>query len=454
MSAAAIFLGVALVTLVGFFGGLLAKRGRFPDLLALILLGIVIGPINDAFLKWEALSSAVHAIPLATITPVFGALALAVIMFDAGMNLHLHDMAAGLRRAFTHTLLIFLLTVGAVATVATLLLGFPPLVAILFGAILGGISAAVVVSVAQTLPIKAETRTLLTLECIIVDVLSIATAVAVIEAIRGGALDGGKVAQGVAATLAIALVGGLAIGLAFTFALPKFRGVANLYVLSLGALFGTYGLVELLGGSGPMAVLAFGLVLGNSRNSLFGGRDLAPELSDEINHFHRQTSFLVRTFFFVLLGLTFSLAVFQHADVISTTLPGLAAWSGTWRLLALGSLALFAALLLPRLGVVMTSKSLHGDRLAASLVVGRGLGSAVLATFPFTLPAFADATTPYHRALAPYQEIFPTLTSLLVLLTVVTTTLGAIFVARSRRQGSVQLEVEENKPQPAARARP
>lgn len=443
MSAAGAFLGIALVTLIGFFGGLLARRGHFPDLLMLIALGVLVGPMNDEFFRWAALSSALHAFPLDAITPIFGALALAVIMFDAGLNLHLTDMATGLRRALAHTLSVFVLTVAAVAAVSHLVLGFPILIGILFGAILGGISSAVVVSVAQTLPVRPETKTMLTLECVIVDVLSIATAVAVIEAIRGGALDGTGALRGVASNLAVALVGGLAVGLAFTFSLPKLRGVGNLYVLSLGALFGTYGLVEVLGGSGPMAVLAFGLVLGNSRNPLFGGRDLAPELSDEINHFHRQVSFLVRTFFFVLLGLTFSLAVFGHTQVLATSLPGLSAWNGTWPLLAVGIVALYAAILLPRLVVVATSRTLEEDRLAATLVLGRGLGSAVLATFPFTIPAFADPTTAYHRALEPYRDVIPTLTSLLVILTVVTTAVGAAVAARARakRTGSVPLDV-------------
>ena len=428
VSAAGLFLGLAIITLIGFFSSLLAKRGRFPDLLVLVFLGMLLGPINAHVLGWETLSRVVGAIPFEVITPVFGALALAVIMFDAGLNLHVEELTGGLRKALGHTVLVYALTVAAVAACAHLLMGFPVLVGVLFGAILGGISTAVVVSVSRSMPLRPETRTMITLECILVDVLAIATAVAVMEALKGGALDGGKVAQAVVQNLAVALMVGLALGIAFTFSLPRLRGAANLYVLSLGALLGTYAIIELLGGSGPMGVLAFGVVLGNSRNPLFGGRDLAPEMSDEINHFHRQTSFLVRTFFFVLLGLTFSLGVFQHADAVATGLPWLSQWNGTWPLVLAGVVGVYAAILLPR---VLTARvTTHPeDRRVVSLMVGRGLGSAVLATFPFTIAEFAVAGSPYERAMAPYREIFPTLASLLVILTVVTTALGAAFAA-------------------------
>lgn len=437
VSAAGLFLGLALITLIGFFSSLLARRGRFPDLLVLVFLGMLLGPINEHVLGWETLSRVVGATPFEVITPIFGALALAVIMFDAGLNLHLEEMTGGLRKALWHTVLVYALTVLGIAACAHIVMGFPFLVGILFGAILGGISSAVVVSVTRTMSLRPETRTMLTLECILVDVLAIATAVAVMEALKGGALDGGKVAQAVVQNLAVALMVGLALGIAFTLSLPRLRGAANLYVLSLGALLGTYALIELLGGSGPMGVLAFGMVLGNSRNPLFGGRDLAPEMSDEINHFHRQTSFLVRTFFFVLLGLTFSLGVFQHADAVATALPGLSRWNGTWPLVLAGVVGVYAAILLPRV-LAARLTTVPEDRRAVGLMVGRGLGSAVLATFPFTVAEFAANGSPYERALAPYREVFPTLASLLVILTVATTALAAAF-AVPRREPSTTL---------------
>lgn len=429
VSPPAIFVGVGVIALIGFFAALLAKRGHFPDVLVLVLLGIVIGPLNTHVLRWGDLAEVIAALPLEGITPFFGALALAVIMFDAGINLHAGDMARGLRRAAAHTTAIFVLTAAGVAAVCVALLGFPIPVGILFGAIVGGISTAVVVSVARDMPMSPDTQALLTLECIVVDVLTIATAVAVIEALRVGALDGALVAESVVQSLSVGIVVGLVAGFVFVIGLPRLRGVANLYVLALGALLGAYGVIELLGGSGPLGVLAFGMVLGNSRNPLFGGRDLGADLTDDINRFHAQTSFLVRTFFFVLLGMTFSLAVFEHTADIASPIPFLSALNGTAVLLALGIMGVFGVIVAGRAIVVRRSVP-PADRVGALLVVGRGLGSAVLATFPFTIADYGDPTSAYARALSPYEALLPTLTSVIVILTILTTAVGKFVVMR------------------------
>lgn len=433
MNAAELFLGLALIILIGFFAGVLAKRGHFPDLLVLILLGLLLGPVNSHWLHIGAIENGVGAIPFDIVTPLFGALALAVIMFDAGLHLPLTEVAGGMRRAILHTTLIFMLSVASVTIAVHYLLGFPWLVATFFGTIMGGVGSAVASSVVRTVRMSVKARGLVTIECLLVDVLTIGVAIALIEALRTGALDAGAVARAVVQTLAVGVTIGVAVGLAFVFTLPRMRGIPNLYILTLGSFLATYALIEYLGGSGPMGVLAFGLVLGNSHHGIFGGRDLAPELKAEIEHFHGQTTFLIRTFFFVLLGLAFSFEVAPSAaQALVPAVTALEGWSGTLALLWVAGVAAYLVILLARAVSCRFTAPEVADRLPLTLIVGRGLGSAVLATFPFTVAEMSDPTSAYARAMSPYQDVFPVLASIVIILTVLTTAAGVFWLQMRR----------------------
>lgn len=423
-SAVPYFVGLAVIVVVGFFAAVLARRGHVPDLLLLILLGFLIGPMNAAYFGYGPLQRVIGEIPLASITPIFAAFALAVIMFDGGLNLPLNELATGLRRAASFTIVVFVATVAGIALAVHILLGIPLLLAIVLGAALGGISNAVVGSVLERLRISEKGRSLIALEAVLVDPLAIGVAIAAIEALRIGDLSGQLVARTVAATLAVGVVGGIVFGIAFAFSLPRMRGVPNLYILTIGLVIGLYGFIEYLGGSGPMGVLMMGVILGNSENPIFGGRDLAPELTAEIHHFHSQVAFLIRTFFFVLLGLTFAVNLDALWPAIHPRLPGLTGVGGAAVPLALAVIAVYAVIVGTRAFAARAMAPEPSDRGPIVLVVGRGLGSAVLATYPFTLPEYADPTSPYSIAVFPYRDIVPTLASILIVMTVLTTAGG------------------------------
>ena len=419
--------------LVGYGASVLARRGRFPDLLVLIALGALLGPVNGSLLHIEGLAQAVASIPLKQVTPLFGALALSILMFDAGMDLHIREMAKGLRAAVPHTLGIFVLSAGAVAAWTWLLLGLPWLVACLLGVIVGGVSTAVVVSAIKTAPIAPATKTLVTLECVLVDVFTIAAAVTLMEALKGGSVQGGQVGGAVFITLIVSVALGAIAGVSQVALLPRLRDVGNHYILTLALLLGVYGVTEWLTGSGPIAAFAYGLVLGNSRHVHSDLRDTAPELSGEIHRFHGQATFLVRTFFFVLLGLTFSPAIADSG--IASRVPGLDALPGSV-ILVLAVVGALVAIMLARRLVVSFTVRQPMERSLVSALVGRGLGSAVLATFPFTLPEFQDPDSPYARTLAPYQELFPSFVGIVIVLTILATTLGLMRMGRAPGTGT------------------
>jgi len=110
---------------------------------------------------------------------------------------------------------------------------------------------------------------------------------------------------------------GAVVGFLWLQALRFLSGTGLSFTTTLGVLLLTYGAVELMGGSGPFSSLVLGLVLSNAR---FLGRVLREDVLKNVNIYlddftrrvSEEVSFLVRTFFFLLLGLAVDPSVLSY----------------------------------------------------------------------------------------------------------------------------------------------
>jgi cell volume regulation protein A len=139
---------------------------------------------------------------------------------------------------------------------------------------------------------------------------------------------------------------------------PLLASQPNANIANLGVVFGLYALVRYFGGSGLLAVLVFGITLANLPRTPHMTRQGIRLLA-----FHAELSFLVRSFFFVLLGIV--------AEFVS-------------RKYLLAIAGIMAALLLARFLAVQASRWAVRDVTRAETellfwMLPRGLVTAVLA---------------------------------------------------------------------------
>lgn len=429
------FVAIGAIIAIGFTATLIFERTRIPDLLILIFLGVLLGPI--ALLYFGV--SFVPAGVLELATPYFTALALMIILFDGGLNLPLMQIVRRIGVIGIHTGLAFVLTVFGVGFVAAWVLGFNLTVGLLLGAALGGTSSAVVIGIVRGLHVSEETKVILTLESVLTDVLCVVTVLALVELLRGG--PGASIAivfveLGQAFLVATAL--GLFFGLGWLVVLRRVERKPFAYMLTIAVLFILYGFSEASGGSGAMASFIFGLVLGNHVE--FAKRLKVQArffVDDRIKQFHSELSFVIRTFFFVFLGLSFAFQ-FGGAWAVSTGLPILRDYNATFTLFLSGVVILFLTIVVIRVVTARLTATLigklAGERRVLWSLMGRGLAAAVLASLPFTIRAFTAPTTAgdiyYQTLMAPYQVLFLNITFYIILLTVLATTFGVATFAR------------------------
>ena len=347
---------------LGFAGYLLFERTRVTDVLLLILIGVLIGPVFGIF-SVAAFQDA---------TTLVGALALVVIMFDGGLGLRIKDLIVSFGRAMLLALVGLGLTVAAVAALGHYAIGLSWPAAALLGLVLGGTSGIIVMPTIERTRASPQTKTLLNVESALTDVFCVIGVVTLIGVLAARATFDSEslssAGKAIAASFSVAIVIGIAVGFLWLRLLRQLDGMRNVYMATLAAVLLLYVGIEVVGGSGAIGVLAFGIVLGNGTDLMtkFGidGRAFTQRQRD----FQGEITFLVRAFFFVYLGVILDPAVLMD------------------RTFLMHGALIVAAIVVAR--VVATWLSLMGepstrrDRSLVTFLLPRGLAATVLAGMP------------------------------------------------------------------------
>jgi len=311
---ALIILGAIMI--LGFIGNFIFNRTQIPSIVWLLIFGLIIGFIFN-------IQDVVPESYLLTISQFVGAVAIVIILFDGGIHTDIYQLFHGAPRGLLLTISAFSLSiistmVVVVALSATLISSIPiehsVMIGIILGAIIGGTSSPIVIPLASRLKnLQEKTKMVLSIESIITDPLCIVVVLAAYYMlIYAGGIDIGVGTKNLVSTFSVGAVMGFVLGLVWLPIMHKMRKEQFSYVSTLAIVFLVYSLTALLvgvesggDGAGAIACLVFGLVLGNGKKVLkmldYGGKSF--ELDEESKHSHSLISFIIRTFFFVYLGM-------------------------------------------------------------------------------------------------------------------------------------------------------
>ncbi len=297
------FFLIGLVLAAGFAANWIFVRTRVSQVLILIALGFLLGPVLKVI---DASNGSI----LFTIAPFVGSLALILLLFYGGITLNVFDLLKVLPKATLFTLLVFLLSAVGTALLALTVLNWSVLEGLLLGVVLGGTCSSIVLAMIEKTRASEDAKNVLVLESSITDALCIVSAVVLIQLIKSNVpFEAASVLNLLAAAFSIALLAGAFTGIGWLLALKKLSKKQFPYMLTLAVVFLLYGLVETVKGNGGIAIFSFGLVLGNAKRAseffkLAGDYSLDGEITD----FQDEVTFFTRTFFFVFLGLILNLA--------------------------------------------------------------------------------------------------------------------------------------------------
>ena len=454
MDVSYLFAGIGTIILLGFLGSLLFERTKIPDILILIFIGLFLGPIMGSF-GYEVIPGST----LAAIAPIFSALALVIILFDGGLNLNLEKTVQKFGLAMVHTSIAFIGTMFITAMICFYFLEMDVIIGLLLGCILGGVSSAVVIPIMSSANVKEDTKVLLTLESVLTDVLCIVTALILIEVLIGGNLDTGDMIQQLLTSFVLAAFIAFLFGVLWLWVLKRLEGKPFSFMITIAALLVLYAMTEFIHVSGAIAALVFGLVLSNKDEIARILKIKGSFIFDEhIKQFHSEVSFLIRTFFFVYLGITFvfSIGADSFTNLAGFIPPTIA--DNPLSVFVLLMSIIFVGMLITRyIAATITVKlqpESKEDKAYIYAMIPRGLAAAVLAQLPFTIPEFTSSLTDagiavpladqssYYQLIAGHQNLFLNMAFMMIVLTVIATTIGVSAIERKRASGDEPKESE------------
>lgn len=358
MDVSFVFLIAGVIILIGFFGSLSFERTKISDVLVLLGVGIILGPV----LKLLNPQILTH------FAEYFGSLALMIILFEGGMDMDIDKLINEFGTASFLVLLSFAMSTLSIAAFLYYIQGWDVTRSLLLGTILGCTSAAIVIPIINRMSLKEEIKTILSIESALSDVLAVILTVSLVEFVKLEHIGIEKPLRAVASSFSIAIVSGVVAGLSWLKMLELFRERKYSYMTTLAAMLIVFAVVSFLGGSGPIAILIFGIILGNSHDFNKFLKLKGHALLDEtIKFFHGEVTFFIRTFFFVYMGMMLS---FNFMNIRFLTL--------SFSLLLIIVLVRYISVGI--IGLIYREKK--EDRFVMLSMLPRGLASAVLATIP------------------------------------------------------------------------
>jgi Na+:H+ antiporter len=253
MDISVVFLIAGIIILIGYFGSLLFERTKISDVLVLLGIGVLLGPI----LKLFDPTSLIH------FAEYFGSLALMIILFEGGMDMDIDKLIKEFGTASLLVLLSFSLSTCALSFFLHFIYGWEIRKSILLGTILGCTSSAVVIPVISRMTIKEEIKTILSIESALSDMLAVVLTVSLLEFIQLEHIGLKTPFRSIDSSFSIAIVSGIVFGFFWLKILDFFKERKYSYMITLGAVLILFASVKFLSGSGSIAVLIFGVILGN-----------------------------------------------------------------------------------------------------------------------------------------------------------------------------------------------
>lgn len=309
MNAYIFLIGLCVIIISSFFFGLLSQKTNIPSVVLLILTGIGVGQLLDYF----------NIVPsYLSILEILGIVGLIMIVLEAALDLELERKKWPLIvKSFTIALLSIAATSFLIAFIIQWFMeGLEILPALIYAIPLSIMSSAIIIPSVNNL---SETKKeFLIYESTFSDIIGIMGFYLLLENLNAN--SAGQVAFLVSSNILLTIIMSAILSYALLYIIQYIRSDAKFF-LFLAVLVLLYAVAKLFHFSSLLIILAFGILLRNYKILLWGSlkKWFKPDLIDQaFGNFQMitiETSFLVRTFFFVVFGMSLTLNTISKASV-------------------------------------------------------------------------------------------------------------------------------------------
>ena len=272
---------------------------KIPDVLLLILLGFCI--TASGFDSSEFSSSGT----------ILFEMALALILFEAGIHLKFHSLYISIKKFSSLIFSTFILSALATFIITHYLFFFSFKDAVILGAIMASISPAVVIPLIESMNISDKLKSAIIVESTITDVISIFL---VISLMYLPDYENFRITSFLKSLLFLILKSsgiGVFAAIIWSYIFLKLRTFPNTIFTSIAFILILFGISHYINASSPITVLFFSMTISlpadsNLRLFLKKIKINIIEFLDTEKILYNEVIFIVKTFFFVYLGIEMS----------------------------------------------------------------------------------------------------------------------------------------------------
>lgn len=303
-------IGISIIIIISYFFNIISQKTNVPSVLMLIVLGLLIKQgMNMVGLSTGDL--------IFNVLELLGIVGLIMIVLEAALDLRLtKEKWPTIWKSFSVALLSLVLSAGACAYIIHFFIIEDLFVSLIYAIPLSIMSSAIIIPSVGGLP--EDKKEFMVYEGTFSDILGIMFFYFLIG--NAGAENAKVVVMDVVGNITITIVLSVVISYGLVLIFQKMTSQAKLFLL-IAVLLILYSVGKLFHLSSLLIILIFGLVLNNNKLFFRGAlkKWIVPEKVNRVlQDFHLvtvETAFVVRTFFFVVFGITIALSDLLNWEV-------------------------------------------------------------------------------------------------------------------------------------------
>lgn len=303
-------IGISLIIIISYFFNVISQKTNIPSVLMLIVLGILIKQ-GISFMGFSTGDL------LFDVLELLGIVGLIMIVLEAALDLRLtKEKWPTIWKSFSVALLSLVFSAGACAYIINFFIIDDLFVALIYAIPLSIMSSAIIIPSVGALP--EDKKEFMVYEGTFSDILGIMFFYFLIG--NAGAENANAVVADIVGNISLTIVLSFVISYGLVLIFQRMTSHVKLFLL-ISVLLILYSVGKLFHLSSLLIILVFGLVLNNNKLFFRGflKRWIDPtKVNRVLDDFHLvtvETAFVVRTFFFVIFGITITLSSLLNFEV-------------------------------------------------------------------------------------------------------------------------------------------
>lgn len=301
-------IGASSLIILSYFFNIISTRLRIPSVIFLIGTGVIIKYVATYFeFEIEGVDSVLHYL---------GIIGLIMIVLEGALDLHItREKMMLVWQSFASATIIFLVTAFAIAYIIMQYVGSGFTISLINAIPLSIVSSAIVISSVSTL--TKSKQEFMVYESTFSDIIGIMF----FNFLLTSEGSSGQIAVTVSVNILITIVVSAVSSYLLVYSFQKIKTHIKLFLM-ISILMLLYSLGKFLHISALLIILVFGLILNNAESFFIGPlskmvkrETLVPVVKD-FKIVTNETTFLIRTFFFVIFGMSFDLRLLLDGTVV------------------------------------------------------------------------------------------------------------------------------------------